>query len=520
MAEPAWVLRTPRPRVRPRTHSRRGSGWLRSVSPSLDSRRPWLAWFLLLLSALLPYMTSTSRAGRACQAARAILEGAPMVNVGASEEDCERAIAYPSWKGVPRLPFRYAAHITTIALVLPIVLVARDVSSRAGVLKLDAAHGARARRTTVVDPQVRPVVPLPRGYGDHELVSPALRAPQVQSEPTFIESHRLAEGETLGELAARYRVSVASLVWANGLQSGEVLAAGQELRIPRLSGIPHVIQPGETLESIAGQFGVPPQAILLFRANEIRMDRPLPVGREIFIPSGTLPYPAEIVAQYSDENGIAGMRAVLAGVVEESETNLRAGPGREYPRLAYLDAGRQMKLLARHGEWIKVQGDASGSGWVRADLLGLTEAIVDRLPETNDFPPPPPRWVWPTRGEITSSFGWRSQPFRSFHDGLDMANRAGTPILAASGGQVIEAGWCRGFGYCVKIDHGQGIKTIYAHMLKKPPVATGDAVAAGDIIGSMGSTYDKRGGGYSTGVHLHFIIMVNGNAVNPIKFLS
>ena len=106
-----------------------------------------------------------------------------------------------------------------------------------------------------------------------------------------------------------------------------------------------------------------------------------------------------------------------------------------------------------------------------------------------------------------------------FHDGLDIANDAGTKIYSASAGQVIEAGWCSGFGYCVKLDHGDGVTSIYGHMLRRPPVHVGDSVGVGDLIGLMGSSYDARGGGYSTGVHLHFTIKVSGKAVNPLKFL-
>jgi murein DD-endopeptidase MepM/ murein hydrolase activator NlpD len=84
---------------------------------------------------------------------------------------------------------------------------------------------------------------------------------------------------------------------------------------------------------------------------------------------------------------------------------------------------------------------------------------------------------------------------------------------------VFEAGWCSGFGYCVKIDHGDGVSTIYGHMLKKPPVGAGTTVEVGDLIGYMGSTFDRSGGGFSTGVHLHFTVKVNGKAVNPLKYL-
>ncbi|KPV53506.1 hypothetical protein SE17_09295 [Kouleothrix aurantiaca] len=84
---------------------------------------------------------------------------------------------------------------------------------------------------------------------------------------------------------------------------------------------------------------------------------------------------------------------------------------------------------------------------------------------------------------------------------------------------MYESGWCSGFGYCVKIDHGGGVVTIYGHMIKKPPVKVGQVVDVGDLIGYMGSTFDRSGGGYSTGVHLHFTVKVNGKAVNPLQFL-
>lgn len=407
-------------------------------------------------------------------------------------------------------------------MVLAIALMPRAISSRAGVLQLSGAAAGRSAKSegSYFEVLRAPPVARDRAVTSDIIALAPLRLLPPDLAPAFEERYQLQEGEQLGDIAARYGVSVASLFWANGLQSGDVLAAGQELRIARISGIPHVIQPGETLEAIAERFGVSVQAIVLFKANRISVGQDLPIGREIFIPGGVLPYPPEILARYGDERGIAAMRAVIAGVAQESQINIRTGPGREYPRLGYLDAGRRLQLVAHYDEWIKVEDSSIGVGWVRGDLLGLTKAAIDALPETNDFPPPPPRWVWPTRGELTSAFGWRTVPFRSFHDGLDLANRAGTTIVAASGGQIMRAGWCGGFGYCVEIDHGQGITTLYAHMLKRPPVVAGDSVAAGDLIGWMGNTYDRRAGGYSTGVHLHFIIKVNGKPVNPMKFLS
>jgi murein DD-endopeptidase MepM/ murein hydrolase activator NlpD len=416
------------------------------------------------------------------------------------------------------ISLRYAAHMVVVALVA-IVLFSAGASTWAGVMRLDPVAPTPATSLENADQAVGWAPPSGVGANDDTPAQPALRNPQPQFEPVFVATHELAEGETLGQLASRYRVNAASLFWANDLDRGDILAAGQAFRIPRIDGLPHVIQPDETLESIAALFHVTPQAIMLLGANGLSKDQPLPVGREIFIPGGTRPYPAEILARYGNNQGVAAMTAVAAGVVQESDTNLRTGPGRGYPRVGYLDAGHRLKLVARYNDWVKVDTGAAGAGWVRADLLGLPDATLSALPETNDFPPLPLRWMWPTRGSITSPFGWRRAPFRSFHDGLDIANAAGTRIYAARAGQVIEAGWCSGFGYCVKIDHGEGVTTIYGHMLKKPPVRVDDAVEAGDLIGFMGSTFDRSGGGYSTGVHLHFTVKVNGKAVNPLKFL-
>jgi murein DD-endopeptidase MepM/ murein hydrolase activator NlpD len=492
-------------------------------------QRVWPHWFRRWL--VPPFLWAvgdrrSQRVEQAAQAARAAFEDIPYVgsvvqvpDVDVSKDTLKSRSAHPKWGRLARLPLRYAAHVVIVLLVVTITLVSGN-SSWSGVLQLDGMQSATvAVAADAGDPQIRLTTALARRSDEGELTLPVVRAPQVAFQPAFVESHELVEGETLGAIAERYHVTVASLFWSNDLQDNDVLATGQELRIPRISGVPHVIRPNESLDSIAAMFSVAPAAITLFKANGISEDRALPVGREIFIPGGMLPYSSEVLARHTDEQGIAAIKVVAAGVVQEADTNLRAGPGRAYARLGYLDAGHRLRLVARHGVWVEVDGSTSGVGWVRADLIGLTDVALNALAETNDFPPPPPVWIWPTRGEITSPFGWRSSPYRSFHDGLDIANAAWTKIFAARAGRVSEAGWCSGFGYCVKIDHGDGVMTIYGHMIKKPPVRVGDVVDAGDLIGYMGSTYDSSGGGYSTGVHLHFTVKVNGQAVNPLKFL-
>jgi murein DD-endopeptidase MepM/ murein hydrolase activator NlpD len=117
-------------------------------------------------------------------------------------------------------------------------------------------------------------------------------------------------------------------------------------------------------------------------------------------------------------------------------------------------------------------------------------------------------FVWPTSGRI-------SQPFRWYHRAIDIANKAGTPILAADAGRVMIAGWPDnvGYGNRAMIDHGNGFITLYGH-LSRVSVSPGQTVRRGDIIGSMGST------GRSTGPHLHFEIRANGRANDPLSYLK
>ena len=109
---------------------------------------------------------------------------------------------------------------------------------------------------------------------------------------------------------------------------------------------------------------------------------------------------------------------------------------------------------------------------------------------------------------------WDSTVGCNFHNGADFAAPAYTPLLAADGGTVEYSGWCDcGLGYYVKIDHGNGLKTLYGHMAEMPWVSAGDAVAKGDVIGPVGST------GMSTGPHVHFIVQVDGIAQDPLLYL-
>ena len=133
--------------------------------------------------------------------------------------------------------------------------------------------------------------------------------------------------------------------------------------------------------------------------------------------------------------------------------------------------------------------------------------------------------TWPVPGfyRVSSPFGYRVCPIRggmAFHSGIDIARSVDPPmsidgatIVAAMTGQVTHVGWMGGYGVTVDIYHGGGVLTRYAHMqLGSPIVSVGQAVAAGQPIGRVGSTGD------STGPHLHFEVRVNSSAVDPMQF--
>ena len=115
---------------------------------------------------------------------------------------------------------------------------------------------------------------------------------------------------------------------------------------------------------------------------------------------------------------------------------------------------------------------------------------------------------------IASGWGYRFDPIyhnRRFHEGMDFTAPVGTDIFATGDGTVIQAGWEQGFGNCIKIDHGYGYETLYAH-LSEFKVEPGQIVKRGEVIGLIGDT------GKSTGPHLHYEVHYRGQVVNPQNY--
>ena len=146
------------------------------------------------------------------------------------------------------------------------------------------------------------------------------------------------------------------------------------------------------------------------------------------------------------------------------------------------------------------------------------ETRPDAPPVTREEVPSGGKLAWPlpSRGEITSDFGMRVHPTfktRMMHTGIDIRMPSGTPVYAAGPGEVLYAGWLRGYGQIVIIDHGRDLSSVYAH-LSRLAVGEGDRVKKGQNIGAVGTT------GTTTGAHLHFEVRVNGEAKDPMNYLG
>jgi murein DD-endopeptidase MepM/ murein hydrolase activator NlpD len=126
------------------------------------------------------------------------------------------------------------------------------------------------------------------------------------------------------------------------------------------------------------------------------------------------------------------------------------------------------------------------------------------------------RWPVPSSTNVTSDYGWRVHPIfksRRFHEGIDIAAPTGSTVVAADDGVVIYTGWYGGYGNTIIIDHGDKISSRYSH-LSKILVNDGEKVKKGDKIGLVGST------GWSTGPHLDFGVIKDGQHVNPWNWLK
>ncbi|OGW68179.1 MAG: hypothetical protein A3H49_11490 [Nitrospirae bacterium RIFCSPLOWO2_02_FULL_62_14] len=222
---------------------------------------------------------------------------------------------------------------------------------------------------------------------------------------------------------------------------------------------------------------------------------------------------------------------IMLGIEDQRPADLMSGKGgSEVP----MDGGQPLQNVPPVAPPVAEQdpppseavpaGDKSLAEKVKQDITWLErhstveERILEELIEAAKDKSA--RWaatpsIWPVRGWVTSGFGARISPFTgqlAMHDGLDIGAPPNTPIQSPASGYVTSAGFDAKMGNVVLIDHGYGIQTEYGH-LSKILVRQGQKVKRGDAVALVGST------GHSTGPHLHYMVKLKGQTVNPHNYI-
>jgi murein DD-endopeptidase MepM/ murein hydrolase activator NlpD len=155
---------------------------------------------------------------------------------------------------------------------------------------------------------------------------------------------------------------------------------------------------------------------------------------------------------------------------------------------------------------------------VLRDLLGRLESrlrLVETDVERREALAAATPSIWPAHGWLSASYGYRADPFtgeRQFHGGIDISTDKGSPVFATADGTVVSANYIGDYGNMVVVEHGFGLSTRYAHLVRFA-VKPGEKVRRGTVVGYVGST------GRATGPHVHYEVLVNNKLIDPLQLL-
>lgn len=353
---------------------------------------------------------------------------------------------------------------------------------------------------------------------------PATRAPQpvqqaqtpataAATAPNFDDAVIVQPGDTVYALSRRYNRPVRAIIEDNNLQPPYALQPGQRINLPQ--GRFHTVQRGETLYSISRSTGV--DLYSLAQANDLQPPYSISIGQQLKV---TSPTGYAVASAPAPESPTAPQEPAPRGYQADT---LPVTPGASVP--------------APMQPSVQPPGQPSGGDSGSANLPPIPQQPAqqpapqaDPEPKVASAPPSsagptadpkqdtvlPPRsgrtFSWPVRGRVLAGFG--PTPDGLHNDGINIAARAGAPVIAAENGVVVYAGSeLKGFGNLLLVRHADGWMTAYAH-LDKALVRKGQKVTKGQAIGTVGST-----GGVSQ-PQLHFEIRRGTQAVDPAKFLS
>ncbi|UAJ71881.1 peptidoglycan DD-metalloendopeptidase family protein [Synechocystis sp. PCC 7339] len=350
------------------------------------------------------------------------------------------------------------------------------------------------------------------------LPSPSSVSPDVGDQI----SYQVKPGDTLSQIAHSHDIQPEIIQQANGLSNPDEIKAEQILVIPPPTTVAAV--PESTTPSLPSFVSTqhPAQTTVARAQNEPEAQYQTQLKAEVTQlnqtqPTRTLMVPqrAVTVARQVNNEAVPDWQARSPQVLPAKFNQ----PRQDLAQLQrqYSPQGQRSQFSTSVGQ-SQIVGAAPSPVQSYNDSIQIPviQEVSPELPglSTPDFPRGPAQfngYIWPAKGVFTSGFGPR---WGRMHRGIDIAAPIGTPIMAAASGEVVFSGWnSGGFGNLVKIRHGDGSVTYYAHN-NRLLVRRGEYVEQGQQIAEMGST------GRSTGPHLHFEIRVGGtNAVNPVALL-
>lgn len=462
-----------------------------------------------------------------------------------------------------RLLSRLLPHLVVLAITLAVVsgrgFWNPALRTSAARLETDPAPDFSVPRTA--DPLT--VVSAEPGANTGYFTRSALPATTFRLQIALYETRA---GETVNQVAGRFKLAPATILWANNLQDPlKVLPTGTKLKIPPVDGMLHRVQSNDTLELIAAKYQVGVSTITGYRPNNISGPADLVPNQYILVPGGRLPArdrtelytvrSGDTLWTIADRFGINSTTIAWANQLTSVDrlavgqplvippvdgVLLRAAPGDTVASLAekYGVKASDITDFAPNGLGGGVEIVPGQDIMVPGGTPPAPPPVVAAPPPPPEpaapppntappvpaaAPPPPPasappaasgRLGWPAPGTITTYFGDNPAYYGpGGHNGLDIANNMWTPIVAADAGVVTYAGWRGGLGNAVGIDHRNGFETWYGHSVQLA-VSPGQWVEKGQVVAYMGST------GNSTGPHTHFIIVQNGVYVDPLAYLS
>lgn len=313
-------------------------------------------------------------------------------------------------------------------------------------------------------------------------------------------------GDTVYALSRRYTRPVRAIIDDNNLQPPYVLTSGQRIRLP--TGQFHTVQTGETLYSISRTHGADVYAMA--QANGLQPPYTISVGQSLRLPAQT-GYAVTSAAAPAPESPNAPQIAAPRGFQAEA---LPPPASASAPPVPQVPAPLPEVNVPAHGSAVP-QAETEQPAPAPAPQVAAAPTpppVADPQQDTVLPPRSGRTFSWPVRGRVLAGFG--PTPDGLHNDGINIAARAGAPVIAAENGVVVYAGSeLKGFGNLLLVRHADGWMTAYAH-LDKSLVKKGQKVTKGQAIGTVGTT-----GGVSQ-PQLHFEIRRGTQAVDPAKFLS